>query len=60
VGPLTLGNVAVAVDSEDSDEADLILGLSFLRKIHVWVSNSSRTLVMQYPPAPSPPLHLTQ
>jgi clan AA aspartic protease (TIGR02281 family) len=58
VGPLTLSNVAVAVDNEDIKEADLLLGLSFMQKIHVWVSNSSHMLVMQFPPAPSPPLNL--
>ena len=54
VGPITLRNVRVAIDSEDNQEADLLLGLDFMQRVHVWISNSSHTLVMQYPPAPSP------
>jgi clan AA aspartic protease (TIGR02281 family) len=54
VGPITLTNVPVAIDTENLSEADLLLGLSFARRVHLWVSNSSHTLVMQYPPLPSP------
>ena len=56
VGPITLRNINVSVDSEHNSEADLLLGLSFMRKVHVWISNSSHTLVMQFPPMPSPPV----
>jgi clan AA aspartic protease (TIGR02281 family) len=33
---------------------DMLLGLSFLAKVHAWISYSSQTLVIQFPPAPSP------
>jgi predicted aspartyl protease len=54
VGPLTLRHVPVAVDTETESDFDLLLGLDFMKRIHVWISNSSHTLVMQYPPTPSP------
>jgi clan AA aspartic protease (TIGR02281 family) len=57
IGPLTLRNIDVGVDTAESNsEADLLLGLSFMKLVHVWISNSSHTLVMQYPPKPSPVL----
>jgi clan AA aspartic protease (TIGR02281 family) len=58
VGPLTFSNVPVEVDPENLQGVDMLLGLRFMRKVHVWLSNSSHTLVMQYPPLPSPPLQL--
>ena len=33
---------------------DMLLGADFLQAVHVWISHSSQTLVMQYPPKPSP------
>ncbi len=32
---------------------DMLLGADFMRKVHLWISHSSQTLVMQYPPQPS-------
>ena len=32
---------------------DVLLGADFMRKVHLWISHSSQTLVMQYPPQPS-------
>jgi hypothetical protein len=37
----------------------MLLGQDFLRKVHVWVSNSGRALIFQLPPQPSPPLDLS-
>jgi hypothetical protein len=37
-----------------SRPVDMLLGLSFLAKLHAWISYSSQTLVVQFPPAPSP------
>jgi hypothetical protein len=33
----------------------MLLGLNFLAKVHAWISYSSQTLVIQFPPAASPP-----
>lgn len=55
IGDLTIGNLPVAiVDQRSYDAADMLLGLDFLTRIHVWYGFSSRTLIMQYPPQPSP------
>jgi hypothetical protein len=43
------------VDQRSDEDADMLLGLDFLSRVHVWLSFSSRTLVMQYLPEPSPP-----
>ena len=32
---------------------EIILGQDFMRKVHLWISHSSQTLIMQYPPQPS-------
>jgi clan AA aspartic protease (TIGR02281 family) len=56
VGPISLHNVPVEIDTENNQEADLLLGRDFMRRVHLWISNSSHTLAMQYPPAPSPDL----
>jgi predicted aspartyl protease len=34
---------------------DLLLGLDVMKQIHFWISHTSGTLIMQYPPQPSPP-----
>ena len=55
VGDLTISNMPAAiVDQHSFDEADMLLGLDFLSRVHVWYSFSSHTLVMQYPPLASP------
>ena len=32
---------------------EMLLGADFMRKVHLWISHSSQTLIMQYPPQPS-------
>ena len=32
---------------------EIVLGADFMRKVHLWISHSSHTLIMQYPPQPS-------
>ena len=32
---------------------EMLLGADFMRKVHLWISHSSHTLIMQYPPQPS-------
>ena len=55
VGDLTISHVPAAiVDQRSFDDADMLLGLDFLARVHVWFSFSSHTLIMQYPPLASP------
>ncbi len=55
VGDLTVRNMPVEIiDQHTMDEADMLLGLDFLTRVHVWLSFSSRTVIMQYPSRPSP------
>jgi len=56
IGDITLNNLPVAImDTRSDDDTDMLLGLDFLSRVHVWLSFSSHTVVMQYPPKPSPP-----
>jgi predicted aspartyl protease len=58
IGDLTLKNVPVAIINDRKiDQTDVLLGADFQQKIHLWISNSTHTLVMQYPPQPSPNLN---
>ena len=45
----------VALDQDGPGSVDLILGLAFLARVHVWISHSDGQIVMQYPPRPTPP-----
>ena len=57
VGEITISNLPVGlVDETLSDGTDMLLGLDFLARVHTWISFSSGTLVMQYPPTSSPKL----
>jgi len=51
-----VGSLLEGDDEEEPGAADMLLGADFMRKVHLWISHSSHTLVMQYPPKPSPPL----
>jgi clan AA aspartic protease (TIGR02281 family) len=55
IGDLTLSNMPVeVVDQRHPENIDMLLGLDFLTHVHVWVSRSSNTVVMQYPPQATP------
>ncbi len=58
VGELEFQNVHAVIGELGmtalSRPVDMLLGLSFLAKLHAWISYSSQTLVVQFPPAPSP------
>jgi predicted aspartyl protease len=40
-------------DITSANGEDILLGVDFMRKMHLWVSHSSHTLILQYPPLPS-------
>jgi hypothetical protein len=55
IGDVTLNHLPVAImDTRSDDDTDMLLGLDFLSRVHVWLSFSSHTVVMQYPARPSP------
>jgi predicted aspartyl protease len=57
VGEITISNLRVGImDESMTDGTEMLLGMDFLSRVHVWLSFSSHTLIMQYPPAPSPEL----
>jgi predicted aspartyl protease len=56
IGDITIQHLPITVmDERSDDQADMLLGRDFLSRVHVWLSFSSRTVVMQLPPRPSPP-----
>ncbi len=55
LGDLAIDSIPVqVVDQAGIGEVDMILGLDVIRKIHIWLSRSSDSLIIQFPPAPSP------
>jgi predicted aspartyl protease len=54
IGDLTFEHLPVDIlDDRADDEVEMLLGADFQRQVHVWISYSSHTLIMQYPPRPS-------
>ncbi len=54
IGDLTFEKMPVAVlDEHAGDEVDMLLGADFQRIVHLWISYSSGTLIMQFPPRAS-------
>jgi hypothetical protein len=58
--PLTIGDltfeklpVAILYEHAGGDEVDMLLGADFQRMVHLWISYSSGTLIMQFPPLAS-------
>jgi predicted aspartyl protease len=55
IGDLTVRNMPVDVSQEiHPGDFDMILGLDFFLRVHVWMSFSSHTVIMQFPPKASP------
>lgn len=55
IGDLTIRHMPIDVlDDALGDDVDVVLGRDFQRRLHVWISNSSGQLVLQYPPQASP------
>ena len=54
VGDLSIANMPIDVlDNPRLDSVDMLLGIDFQSSVHLWISYSSNTLIMQYPPQPS-------
>jgi predicted aspartyl protease len=57
IGDLTLLNRPVMVLGESFGlRDDVLLGADIQRLLHFWISNSARTLIMQFPAQASPPV----
>jgi predicted aspartyl protease len=57
IGDLTFSKMPVQiVDQNHLPETEMLLGHEFVSYVHVWISHSSRSLIMQFPPRPSPPV----
>jgi predicted aspartyl protease len=54
VGDLELQNIHAVVLPDHLLGLDMILGVDFFRTMHIWISHSSGTVILQYPPEPSP------
>lgn len=54
IGTLEVDNLPIAIaDQPSAGTDDMLLGRDLLQRIHFWVSQSSRTLIMQAPPRAS-------
>ncbi len=53
VNRLHAGSLLADDDDGQVGAEQMILGADFLAKVHVWISHSSRRLIMQYPPQAS-------
>jgi len=55
IGELSVENMRVDIldDHAGEDNVEMLLGNNFQRAVHLWISYSSGTLIMQAPPRPS-------
>lgn len=55
IGDLRISNLPVLISGQnDIGIDDMLLGTDFIKRVHVWISYSSDSLILQYPPASSP------
>jgi clan AA aspartic protease (TIGR02281 family) len=55
IGDLTVQNMPIfVVDQRHLGTTEMLLGFDFVTRVHLWVSHSSNTLIMQYPPIATP------
>ena len=55
IGDLTIKNFPmVVVDTDTAEAPSILLGRDFFERVHVWISHSSNSVIMQYPPAATP------
>jgi len=55
IGALSISNLPMTiVDQESGGNVDMLLGYDFENLVHLWISHSSHTLLMQYPAQPTP------
>ncbi len=49
VGGLTISPLRMAISPENDTHMDMVLGMDFLRTVHLWISGSTHSVVLQYP-----------
>jgi predicted aspartyl protease len=55
IGDLEILRMPVVIVGQNVPHGvDMLLGLDFFQRVQVWISYSSNSLIMQYPPGPSP------
>ena len=55
IGDLTVQNMPIVVaDQRHLQDTEMLLGFDFVTRVHLWISHSSNTLIMQYPPMATP------
>jgi predicted aspartyl protease len=54
IGGLKIGGLPLNVSPETDPRVDLVLGMDILSRVHLWISNSSHEVILQYPPQRSP------
>jgi predicted aspartyl protease len=48
-----IGSLIPGGDDDVDGQAQMLLGADFAQKVHLWISNSSHKMILQYPPVPS-------
>jgi predicted aspartyl protease len=55
VGDLSIAGLPIEIaDQPGTGSEDVLLGYEFVTLVHVWISHSSNTVIMQYPAQPTP------
>jgi predicted aspartyl protease len=55
IGDLSIDGLPIEIaDQPRVGGADMLLGYEFVTLVHLWISHSSNTLIMQYPAQPTP------
>jgi predicted aspartyl protease len=55
IGALQINNMPVAIaDQRAESGVDMLLGYDFVSLVHVWISHSSHSVIMQYPARSTP------
>jgi len=55
IGALQISNMPVIIiDGAVAPGIDMLLGFDFVTLVHVWISHSSHTVLLQYPPEATP------
>lgn len=55
IGGIT-ATLPIAIADQTGGDTDILLGLDFLMRVHVFLSFSTHTMIMQWPPRPSRPV----
>ncbi len=58
IGEVNIASLPMALletERSSGDNWDIVLGMDVMSKMHVWISQSSHSIIMQIPALPSPP-----